>query len=145
MNLTIRRLMYLGLLGVLLCGGHAVANDRPLKIFVLAGQSNMQGHAKVTTFDHIGMDPKTAPLLKEMRNADGSPVVCEDVWISSIGSADTEQVGKLTAGFGAKAGGPKIGPEFTFGIFMQKALNEPILIIKTAWGGKSLHLSLIHI
>ena len=139
MNLTIRRLMYLGLLGVLLCGGHAVANDRPLKIFVLAGQSNMQGHAKVTTFDHIGMDPKTAPLLKEMRNADGSPVVCEDVWISSIGSADTEQVGKLTAGFGAKAGGPKIGPEFTFGIFMQKALNEPILIIKTAWGGKSLH------
>ena len=45
----------------------------------------------------------------------------------------------MTAGFGAKARGPKIGPEFTFGIFIQKLLDEPILIIKTAWGGKSLH------
>jgi alpha-galactosidase len=35
--------------------------------------------------------------------------------------------------------GEKIGPEFAFGIYTQKALAEPILIIKTAWGGKSLH------
>jgi alpha-galactosidase len=33
----------------------------------------------------------------------------------------------------------KIGPEYTFGIYMSKMLNEPILIIKTAWGGKSLY------
>ena len=33
----------------------------------------------------------------------------------------------------------KIGPEFTFGIYTEKALNEPILIIKTAWGGRSLN------
>lgn len=32
---------------------------KPLKIFVLVGQSNMQGHAKVSTFEHIGMDPAT--------------------------------------------------------------------------------------
>ena len=111
----------------------------PLKVFILAGQSNMQGHAHVRTFDTIGMDPKTAPILDEMRNADGTPRICEHVWISSIGSADEEQVGRLTAGFGAKVRGPKIGPEFTFGIYMQKLLDEPILIIKTAWGGKSLH------
>jgi hypothetical protein len=111
----------------------------PLKVFILAGQSNMQGHAHVRTFDTIGMDPNTAPILKEMRNADGTPRVCEKVWISSIGCAEEEQVGKLTAGFGAKARGPKIGPEFTFGIYMQKLLDEPILIIKTAWGGKSLN------
>jgi len=112
---------------------------KPLKVFILAGQSNMQGHAHVNTFDPIGLDPKTAPILKEMRNADGTPRVCEKVWISSIGCAEEEQVGKLTAGFGAKARGPKIGPEFTFGVYMQKLLDEPILIIKTAWGGKSLH------
>ncbi len=112
---------------------------RPLKVFILAGQSNMQGHAHVRTFDAIGLDPKTAPILEEMRNADGTPRLCDKVWISSIGSADEEQVGKLTAGFGAKARGPKIGPEFTFGIYIQKRLDEPILIIKTAWGGKSLH------
>jgi alpha-galactosidase len=113
----------------------------PLKVFILAGQSNMQGHAHISTFDHIGMDPKTAPILKEMRNADGSPRICDDVWISSIGNGGTEPEyhGKLTAGFGAVGRGQKIGPEFTFGIYMQKQLGEPILIIKTAWGGKSLH------
>jgi alpha-galactosidase len=115
------------------------ATKKPVKVFVLAGQSNMQGHAHVRTFDTMDLDPKTAPILKEMRNADGTPRVCEKVWISSIGSADEEQVGKLTAGFGAKERGPKIGPEFTFGIYMEKLLDEPIVIIKTAWGGKSLN------
>jgi alpha-galactosidase len=110
-----------------------------LKVFILAGQSNMQGHAHVRTFDAMALNPTTAPILEEMRSADGTPRVCERVWISSIGSADEEQVGRLTAGFGAKARGPKIGPEFTFGLYMQKLLDEPILIIKTAWGGKSLH------
>jgi alpha-galactosidase len=33
----------------------------------------------------------------------------------------------------------KIGPEFTFGLAMDAALAEPVLIIKAAWGGKSLH------
>jgi alpha-galactosidase len=112
---------------------------KPLKVFVLAGQSNMQGHAHVSTFGPMGSDPKTAPILKEMCNADGTPRVCEKVWISSIGCAEEEQVGKLTVSFGAKGRGPKIGPEFTFGIYMRKLLDEPILIIKTAWGGKSLH------
>ena len=116
---------------------HAAA--KPLKVFVLAGQSNMQGHAHVRTMDVIGLDPKTAPMLEAMRNADGTPLVCDNVWISSIGSSDAEKVGKLTVGYGAGKGGPKIGPEFTFGIYMQKALGEPVLIIKTAWGGKSLH------
>ena len=40
---------------------------KPLKVFILAGQSNMQGHAHVSTFDSMADDPKTAPLLKEMR------------------------------------------------------------------------------
>jgi len=71
------------------------AVSRPLKVFILAGQSNMQGHAHVSTFDTMGLDPKTAPILKAMRNTDGAPRVCEKVWISSIGSAEREQVGKL--------------------------------------------------
>lgn len=125
-------------LGVALTGT-AVANDKPLKVYILAGQSNMQGQAHVSTMDVIGLDPKTAPMLKEMRNEDGSARVCENVWISSIGSSEEEKIGKLTTGFGADQRGPKIGPEFTFGIYMQKAVNEPILIIKTAWGGKSIN------
>ena len=122
---------------------------KPLKVFILAGQSNMEGHAEVRTFDYIGKDPLTAPLLKEMRNPDGTPRVCDKVWMSYLtgpydGSANGEGLGKLTAGFGARGDQPtkdggKIGPEFTFGISMEKELKEPILIIKTAWGGRSLN------
>ena len=116
---------------------HSYAADpKPLKVFVLVGQSNMQGHAQLRTFEHIGMDPKTAPLLHEMQADDGTPTVCENVWISYLSSGGEKQ-GRLTAGFGANEN--KIGPELSFGIYLQKILDEPILIIKTAWGGKSLH------
>jgi alpha-galactosidase len=127
----------------------AIAQPKPLKVFILAGQSNMEGHAAISTFDYIGKDPLTAPLLQEMRNADGTPKVCEQVWVSYLtgpydGSANGEGLGKLTAGFGARGDQPtrsggKIGPEFTFGITMEKELQQPILIIKTAWGGRSLN------
>ncbi len=118
---------------------------KPLKIYILAGQSNMEGHAQTSTFDYIGKDPKTAPLLKEMRNENGSPRVCENVWISYFTGWESfgEGYGNLTAGYGARQDptkdGGKIGPEFTFGIYMHKLTNEPILLIKAAWGGKSLN------
>jgi len=130
-------------------GNVAAANTgKPLKVYILAGQSNMEGQAKVETFDYIGDDPATAPLLKDMRGPDGKPRVCERVWISYLtGSPDRgtlgEGFGKLTAGYGSRSNpaedGGKIGPEFTFGITMEKAYDGPILIIKTAWGGKSLN------
>jgi len=129
-----------------LSASSAEAPAKPLRVFILAGQSNMEGHAKVETFDYIGDDPATAPLLKQMRGADGKATVCEGVWISYFtGSGDQngEGHGNLTAGYGsrrnAKEDGGKIGPEFTFGLTMDAAFDEPVLIIKTAWGGKSLH------
>ncbi len=122
---------------------------KPLKVFILAGQSNMEGHARIETFDYIGDDPATAPLLKMMRGADGKPAVAENAWISYLtgeheGNANGEGTGKLTAGFGARGSNPtqdggKIGPEFTFGLAMDAALDEPVLLIKTAWGGRSLN------
>jgi hypothetical protein len=137
------------LAAALLCVIAPLSDAKPLKVFILAGQSNMEGHAEIRTFDYIGKDPMTAPLLKEMRNSDGTPRVCDKVWMSYLtgpydGSANGEGLGKLTAGFGERGENPtrlsqKIGPEFTFGIYMEKELNEPILIIKTAWGGRSLN------
>ena len=112
------------------------ADAKPLKVFVLAGQSNMQGHAHVRTFEHIGMSPETAPLLQAMQDDGDCPRVLNDVWISYL-SSDGERKGPLSAGFGADVN--KIGPEFTFGIVLHQMLGEPILLIKTAWGGKSLH------
>jgi alpha-galactosidase len=128
------------LLLLLLCSASStLAHAEALQVYLLVGQSNMQGHAQVRTFPHLGMDPATAPLPAEMQNPDGSPTVCERVWISSLGTADQEQTGKLTVGFGAANNGPKIGPEFTFGLTIQKYVPGRILIIKTACGGKSLH------
>jgi alpha-galactosidase len=137
------------LTAALLCAISPASFAKPLKVFILAGQSNMEGHAAISTFDYIGKDPRTAPILKEMRNPDGTPRVCDKVWMSYLtgpydGSANGEGLGKLTAGFGARGDKPtemcgNIGPEFTFGIYMEKKLKEPILIIKTAWGGRSLN------
>ncbi len=103
-----------------MCCSSAMAAGTPLKVYILAGQSNMEGHAKVET----------------------------RVWISYLtGSPDKgalgEGTGKLTAGYGSRSNptedGGKIGPEFTFGIALENAYDGPILLIKTAWGGKSLN------
>ena len=117
------------------------AAPKPLKIYLLVGQSNMQGHAAERTLEHLGMDPKTAPLLKAIRNPDGTAKVQENVWISSIEPSleSGEKHGRLTVGYGAGGRGPKIGPELTFGITMQNHVGEPILLVKTSWGGKSLN------
>ena len=131
------------LTAALLCVLSPLSHAKPLKVFILAGQSNMQGHADLSTFDYVGKDPLTAPILAAMRDAEGKPKVCDKVWISSIGCGGNQysdmlvKTGKLTAGFGASDS--KIGPEFTFGIYTEKMLNEPVLIIKTSWGGRSLH------
>lgn len=124
------------LLAISIIAGAGDAVAKPLKVFILVGQSNMQGHAHVRTLEHIGMDPRTAHLLEKMQDDDGTPRVCENVWISSL-STSGEKVGRLTVGFGADEN--KIGPELMFGITVEEKLNEPILIIKAAWGGKSLH------
>lgn len=129
----------------------AAAQPKKLKVFILAGQSNMEGHAKVETFDYVGLDPATKPMLDLMREENGKSAVAENVWISYLtghheGRANAEGTGKLTSGYGARGSRPtvdsgKIGPEFTFGLTMDAALEEPVLIIKTAWGGRSLHTS----
>jgi alpha-galactosidase len=136
------------LTAALLCVFSLNSFAKPLKVFILAGQSNMEGPANISTFDYIGDDPATAPLLRMMRGADGKPATCDGAWISYLtGSGENNFTlnGKLTAGYGSMYGmkpakpGDKIGPEFTFGLAMDAALDEPILIIKTAWGGMSLH------
>ncbi len=134
------------ILAALVVSSGAACAAKPLKVFILAGQSNMEGHAKVETFDYLGDDPATAPLLQQMRGPDGRPRVCDHVWISYFTGNDKgngEGMGKLTAGYGSRQNpaqdGGNIGPEFTFGLALDRTLSEPVLLIKTAWGGKSLY------
>lgn len=112
---------------------------KPLKVFILSGQSNMVGMGSVATFPAIGMDPKTAPMLADLQDKEGKPVVCENVYIASAlgGDENAEKFGKLQVGYGG-AKGVNIGPEFAFGIYAHKLLDEPVLIIKAARGGRDL-------
>ena len=54
----------------------------PVKVFILAGQSNMEGHGGVKTLDRLGEHPTHGYLLKKIKNDDGSFVVRDDVFVS---------------------------------------------------------------
>jgi len=113
----------------------------PLKVFILAGQSNMQGHGRVPmdenknegkgTLEYMVRKSKQKELYKHTVDENGKWVVRDDVWISYMGKK-----GGLTVGYGS--GGDRIGPEFQFGHVMGQKLENQVLIIKIAWGGKSL-------
>ena len=125
----------------------ANAGETPLKVYILAGQSNMQGHAKVSTLAYMADDPVTAGLLAAMEDGEGGFRTISNAWISYLtqgrGPRSGEGSGPLTVGYGARTNpsdpSDKIGPEYTFGLRLRESFDGPILIIKTAWGGKSLH------
>ncbi len=108
----------------------AAEPPKPVKVFILAGQSNMEGKAKVTLLEYQAEQPATRDLFKHLRT-DGKWVEREDVWIKFL-----DRKGKLTVGYGS----PKcIGPELEFGTVVGNHYAEQVLLIKTAWGGRSLY------
>ena len=108
----------------------------PVKVFILAGQSNMEGLGGVTTLDALGAHPTHGQLLKKIKKDDGSFVVRDDVFIYYQRGKEAIK-SPLTVGQGA--GKDRIGPELMFGIGMGDYFDEPVLLIKTAWGGKDLY------
>ena len=44
----------------------AAAADKPLKVFILAGQSNMQGKARVRTIERLNMTDDGRPMYRAM-------------------------------------------------------------------------------
>jgi alpha-galactosidase len=109
----------------------------PVKVFILAGQSNMEGHAGVKTLDRLGEHPTHGYLLKKIKNDDGSFAVRDDVLVS-YQKADEKIKRPLSVGMGAW-GADWFGPELMFGISMGDHFEEPVLLIKTCWGGHSLY------
>ncbi|HLK60941.1 MAG TPA: sialate O-acetylesterase, partial [Chthonomonadaceae bacterium] len=204
----------------------------PVRVFVLAGQSNMEGQGAISALDENGRerpgtlvalasDPATRPLVRpwvdtrkpktaerieiQADNAtfgdpapnvrkqlqveclvngkrqtltareqetltlpgDSNAVTIERAWYGDLPDGPKKEVteivrrladaakhrihwkssdhvwvwfngrkGRLTPGFGA---GPDLfGPELGFGQALGASISDPILIIKTAWGGKSL-------
>lgn len=121
---------------MLVCVAHAAGGNESgkVKVFILAGQSNMEGFGHVRTLPRLGEEPGNAPLLKRLRGDDGAWRVRDDVFVS-FRSGKT--VGPLGIGFGADA--DRLGPELMFGTIVGDAIDAPVVLIKTAWGGKDLH------
>lgn len=122
-----------------------------VKVFILAGESNMVGHGQYDT----GLGGKTGGVgsLREQvtKNPDqyGHLVDAAGKWRkldgmmfwwnrADPGGPPRISKGPLTVGFGA--GTDCIGPEYGFGMALEQSFAlDPVLIIKTAWDGRSLH------
>jgi alpha-galactosidase len=117
------------------------AGKGPLKVFILAGQSNMQGAGQIKanpkrnggkgSLQYIVRAAKTAEMTRHVVDKNGDWIVRDDVWIWYF-----DRKGGLTAGYGSNE--TTIGPEFQFGHAMGQAFDNQVLLIKIAWGGKSL-------
>lgn len=179
--------------------GEPVGRGRPVRVFILAGQSNTVGHANshtmCTLFNADGPRDeqlcdmvfgknaklskqrfdetlKLARRLNELTGGVGDPkikamtdaaqmmaaeseaarlkssledfmtdvvaasAVSDRVYITSIADSNKKS-GKLGVGYGASDA--RLGPEYGFGLSIAQALDGPILLIKTSWGGKSLN------
>lgn len=114
---------------------------KPIRVIILAGQSNMEGTGFVDadpkrndgrgSLEFVVRDPVTSKKFKHLKDPNGNWIIRDDVFISYL-----DRKGPLTVGFGAKE--DRIGPELGFGCVVGDAIDEPVVLIKCAWGGKSL-------
>ena len=112
-----------------------------VRVFILAGQSNMVGHGFIAadpkrnnglgSLEATCKSPSSSKVFRGLLRRDGTWKSREDVLIHYFG-----RKGKLTVGYGA--GTDCIGPEYGFGNAVGDAIRDPVLLIKLAWGGKSL-------
>lgn len=106
------------------------AGGEKIKVFILAGQSNMVGKAKISLLEHQCNDMRTKKRFAHFTNG-GKWVQRDDVYI-----AFRKNKGKLSIGnFAAKG---CIGPEYDLGHALGDYYKEEVLLIKVAWGGRSL-------
>lgn len=124
--------------------------EKPLKVFILAGQSNMEGQAVSDlsgkdyndgkgTLEFLLRDPKKAPLVKHLKTPEGKWTVRDDVWCRYKREDQPLLAGPLSMGFSVYGDQHHFGPELQFGHVLGNHFENQILLIKTAWGGKSLY------
>ncbi len=124
--------------------------DGAVKVFVLAGQSNMEGQAVVDlvgedyndgkgTLNALLNDPAKLDMLKHLRDGNGQWTVRNDVWVRYQREDGPLLGGPLGIGYSVYGDQHHFGPELQFGHVVGDHFEDPVLLIKTAWGGKSLY------
>jgi len=110
--------------------------DRPVKVYIMSGQSNMQGYGEINgtaqgTLNTIAKSEGKFPHLLDGTNW----AVRGDVMVRGVvGSAGN---GPLTSGgFGSSS--VRFGPELGFGHVIGNFHDEPVLLIKCPQGGRDL-------
>jgi alpha-galactosidase len=96
----------------------------------IAGDPNRAGG--IGSLRYLVDDPETAARSAHLRDADGKWAARSDVRVWFRGNV-------LDLGLGSGATPGTFGPELQFGHFVGDAYDEPVLIAKIAWGGKSLY------
>ena len=152
MRLIVLALMSLAIPAVSLPVWAEPQGKGPVKVFILAGQSNMVGDGRVDpagtkgTLAYMVEKSDKKDLFKHLVGGDGQWLVRDDVWyfqhqVINKGGREVETadvaVG-LKPGLQKSGKNPTIGPELQFGHVMGDHFDNQVLIIKTAWGGKSL-------
>jgi hypothetical protein len=152
LDMTTRRIaVLLGILGLSFTPDARAADPpKPVKVFILAGQSNMEGQAVVDldgkdyndgkgTLNALFKDPVKARLVRCLKNDKGEWAVRDDVWVRYQREEGPLLAGPLTLGFTAYGDKHHFGPELQFGNVVGDHFANQVLLVKTAWGGKSLY------
>jgi hypothetical protein len=146
----VRRLIVLALLMAAPCLGAGQAGSSPVKVFILAGQSNMEGQGVADlsgkdynegkgTLVQLLQDPAKAPRFAHLRDPQGKWAVRDDVWVRYQREGRPLLRGPLTVGYTVYGDSHHFGPELQFGWVVGDWFTNQVLLIKTAWGGKSLY------
>ncbi|MBM4060291.1 MAG: hypothetical protein FJ265_04210 [Planctomycetes bacterium] len=121
-----------------------------LRVFLLAGQSNMEGQGVVDLDDERDYnggrgtlavflrEPANAAAWPGLRAAGGAWTVRDDVFVTYRPERGPRKAGPLSVGFAVYEGRHHFGPELGIGRVLGDHFAEPVLLVKTAWGGKSL-------
>lgn len=113
----------------------------PVKIFILAGESNMHGKGTVSpattqgTLDYIVANDPTGKY--QFLKSGGNYVTRTDVGIRGLVFSGTPNPGNLTINYGGFATG-LIGPELGFGHKLGDAYENKVLIVKVGVDGTTL-------
>jgi len=147
---TAAALVFAGWLGLAGHAAFAANSSKPLKVFILAGQSNMEGQGVVDlegkdynqgkgTLAMMMRDPVKGARFRHLKDAEGKWAVRDDVWVRYQRERGPLLAGPLGFGFSVYGDAHHFGPELQFGHVIGDHFENQVLLIKTAWGGKSLY------